>query len=468
MVAGGSSEGFDSIRLSEDDLLNWRTAIEAMRNAYLAIDRKSIETEYWYEAQFLLRFVNIKLKRTLAEFELKDKISDNDRETLEYISQILSHKNQNFYRSPQKAIPIYGVQGSDWPLSRWEDDPEFYNYEYDNDGNLLYRGLKLKSGDVLLNHPIEKPVGIFTAINEKQSVFAHAAMIVILNRKHGKLPVVVDVHERGVRAVPLSHFLSSQVISYAEVFSFTNASEDFNIQLDESITQLLKENHPYDLSGSNDRAALSCTELISYILELTHQAPLEMKNKIKNPIYVNILRLGKIEQQYLQVPNDVFQDSRFILKGYIDNPLSFNELLINEVLLDLFKEQMAEGIIKSSKSLSRFFGEIAIDQIHNHKSFLGGFILGLTGFNRENFPVGDRGLLSAVNAIDNTFYNAEEKCLEKKDKFFKKENNCFKFLAEHQNLGNEISAFSIFNLKNNIELRATVRKELKKFYTMFD
>ncbi len=346
-----------------------------------------------------------------------------DRQEIEFEAQILNEHKQKFYRLPRKSLPIEGVKGSDWPLSRWESDKEFYNYQFEGD-EVLFRGLRLRSGDVFLNHPIEKPVGIFTAISEKRTVFSHGAMIVFIHNKWGRLPVVVDLHERGIRAVPLHHYFGSKVIGYGEVFRMQNTARDFEFQIDRAVKELMRVEHPYDLTGSEDRKALSCVEMISYVLELMGEPKLQMTNQIRDNIYKNILRLGKLSQQKFQTSNDVLLDSRFSYVGYIDNTQSLEVQLSNELLLDLFREKMDQKIMKNSKSLSRLFGEIAIDQVRNKKSLFGGFILGLTGFTRETFPVGDPGLLTAVNAIDNIFAKAMDRCLGP-DKF-KKTSLCFK------------------------------------------
>lgn len=438
--------------------------IRDLRYSYGQIDRLTLDPEWLYEAQFQLRFVNQKLKSILGAGEKKKLFTEKERQEIEFEAQILDEQKQDFYLSPKKSLPIEGIKGSNWPLVRWEKDPEFYNYQFEGD-EVIYRGLRLRSGDVLLNHPIEKPVGIFTAIAEQRSIFAHGSMIVFRHNKWGRLPMVVDIHERGVRAVPLHHYMSSKVIGYGEVFRMQNVPRDFEHRLDRAIRVLMSEEHPYDLTGSEDRKALSCVEMISYILELIGEPKLSMTHQISTPIYKNILRFGKLAQQNFQVPNDVFQDSRFSYVGYIDNTQSLEIQLANELLLAWFREKMTNKIAKQSKDLSRLFGEIAIDQIRNKRSLFGGFLLGVTGFNRENFPVGDPGLLAAVNAIDNIFAKAMDRCLIIKSK---KATLCFKAIQQSVVNGLERHDFSIHRWKSENALRDASNRELKDFDNMFE
>jgi hypothetical protein len=442
-----------------------RQNIRQLKSTYAELYRSNLETEWLYEAQFQLRFVNSQIRKILIELVKKGKFSRGKQQIVELEAQILNWKDQSLFKSPKKSLPIQGVKGSDWPLSRWEKDKEFYQYNFDGD-DILFRGLRLRSGDVLLNHPVEKPVGIFTAISEKRSVFAHAAIIVVLRNKLGRLPVVVDIHERGVRAVPLHHFLSPEVIGYGEIFRLQNTTAHFEVQVDQAIRLAMSEEHPYDLTGSEDRKALSCTELVSYFLELIGQEKLEMKDQIADKIYHNILRFGRLDYQKFQAPNDVFMDSRFQYIGYIDNTQALEIQVSNEVLLDLFREKMLEKIVASQKSLSRVFGEVAIDQVRNRYSLFGGFILGATGFKRENFPVGDPSLLTAVNAIDHSFNKAMTRCLGLAER--KNPSVCFRQLNKSLADGLEKNDYSIHRWKSELPLRVATNSELREFDQMFE
>lgn len=420
---------------------HWRD----LKNSYAKLDRTTTKADLLYEAQFQLRFANRHLKTVLSKLSQKGLLKQNEQKQIEMEAHLLDDWSQSFYRSPQKTLPIDGIGGSDWPLSRWENDKEFYKYTFEGD-EVVFRGLRLKSGDILLNHPIEKPEGLFTALSEERSVFAHAAVIVFLNKKWGRLPVVVDVHERGIRAVPLHHYLGARVVGYAEVYRFREELTRLAERSEKAAIALMSEEHPYDLTGTEDRKALSCTEMVSFFLELMGEEKMPLGGMFKEAIFKNILRFGKMENQLVQVPNDVFRDARFKYVGYIDNTQTLSIQVINEVLMDLFREKMEYHIAKSRKDLGRLFGEIAIAQIKNRRSVFGGFILGLTGFNRENFPVGDPGLLTAVNAIDFSFKGAMERCLGLQKTF--NGSNCEKRLRQWLRKGVARDNYSIHEWKS--------------------
>jgi hypothetical protein len=440
-------------------------SIRNLKAAYQKIDRKTLAPEWLYNSQFQLRFINRKLRTTLNKLYQKNDLSNKVQQELEYEAQILNYKNQNYYLSPQKSLPIVGTKGSDWPLSRWQKDSDFYQYNFENN-DVIYRGLRLQSGDLILNHPAENPVGIFTAITDKRSIFSHAAMVVIIYNQWGKLPVVVDIHERGIRAVPLHHYLSPKVISYGEIFRLKNKSPDFDLKLNNALKVLMSTPHPYDLTGSEDRKALSCTEMVSYMMELLGLQKISMKNKIELNIFKNILKFGNLGSPIIQMPNDVLLDSRFYYLGYIDNTPSLKIQVTNEILLDLFHEKMELKIAKSNKSLSRFFGEIAIDQVRTKYSLFGGFILGATGFTRETFPAGHPGLLTAINAIDHIFVKAMNRCLG--TTLLDRTSSCYKQITASTIEGLNTFDYSIHQWKADPTLRTVANQELKGFDQMFE
>jgi hypothetical protein len=440
-------------------------ALARFKESYASLDRQSLAPEDLYEAQFLWRFSNFNLRRVLTAAQKRGTLSLELRQRAELMAGILSDRHQNFYRVPQKSLPIEGIKGSDWPLSRWQNDPEFYKYSFEGD-EVLYRGLRLRSGDLLLNHPIEKPVGLFAALAEGRNIFSHGAMVVFLQQPRGRLPVVVDVHERGIRAVPLHHYLGPKVLGYGEVFRFKVAPVNLEQRLDKAVRELMKTEHPYDLTGSQDRKALSCMEMVTYLLELMGEPVLPMRYEIEDRVFQNILRLGKLDFQRVQFPNDGFLDERFAFVGALDNPQSLETLVSNEVLLDLFREKMETKIMKDKKDLVRIFGEIAIAQVRSRYSLFGGFILGVTGFNRENFPAGDPALLTAVNSIDFILVHAMNRCLGL-DKIVKSE-ACLKGFKRSAQTGLQRYAYSIQAWKASPELRALANRELRQLDEMFE
>ncbi len=440
-------------------------SIRSLKNEYLLINRKTLDPEWLYNAQFQIRFLNQKLHVLLQQKLTLKQISVEQKQSIEYEAQILNSANQKLYKSPQKSIPIFGVKGSDWSLSKWINDKEFYNYMYEDD-EVVYRGLRLRSGDIILNHPIEKPVGIFTAISDTRSVYSHGAMIIFYKSKWGRLPIVVDVHERGIRAVPLHHYLGSKVIGYGEIYRYESPPENFEQKLDKAVKVLMSKPHPYDLTGSEDRRALSCVEMISFLLELIGEPKIELKHKISDNIYKNILRFGKLNYQKFQMPNDVFEDERFKYIGYVDNTLSLENLIANEVLLDLFREKMENKIVKRGKDLERTFGEIAIREMRNKYSFLGYFLLQATGFDRSNFPAGDPGLLTAVNSIDTIFANVMNRCLNLNKNG--KQSSCYKSLNNFiKNRIHTLNNYSIHDIKSDVYIRVTMDIQLSSFDQLF-
>lgn len=475
-LASKISQVTQKSNLRSYDLTQLQLLIKENTEAYQKLDRHAMYEDDLYELQFNLRYYNAQLYKQLMQVKDNHILSKVDIQSLFYEAQILDFDSQKIYKSPQKKLPIYGVQKSDWPLSAWEDDVEMYKYQFDEQGQLLYRNMKLQSGDVILNHPIEHPVGIFTATAQEQSVFAHAAMIVFLKRVHGILPVVVDVYEKGVRAVPLHLFFSSQVIGYGEVYRLQNKPQGFNEILDLQISEVLNTEFGYDLTGSSShKKSLSCTEFISYVLELVKLNPLESKSQIQEDIYHNILKLGYMNQKF-NLPNDVFQDSRFEFVGFVDNLISVQEMVVNEILLSKFRHNMMYKNLNPDKYRPLLWlGGMAIDMARYPFSPLGNLILVFTGFERDNFPVGAKNILVTVEIINTVFEKAMARCLNPETKSRKSHlPSCYLGTKSYlDKVGQEESLkkpaeLSIHDVLTNKDLSTLFNLELKQYRFLFD
>lgn len=456
-------------RSGPPDESHWRelhNKLEAFQNSYRQLPRTGLDAERLYAAQFDLRFVNLKLRRFLQKWQTHGQISIATQQSFENHAHLLGSQNQTEYVAPRKTLPIEGVRGSDWPLARWAKQKEFYRYQFEGD-ELLFRGFRLRSGDVILNHPMEKPGGLFTALFEERGLYAHSAVLVFLRGPWGRLPAVIDVHERGVRAVPLHSYFDSKVLSFGEIYRWRNRPADFESRLPSAVQKLMAVEHPYDLTGSEDRKALSCLEMVDYLWELADLEGIKLESLIKAPIFKNLLRFGKIEKALVPMPNDIVRDPRFEFVGAFDNGLDARALIVNEVYIDLFREAMVTRVAKENQDLYKIFTYVLISQMRSKRSLFGGFLLRATGFNRQNFPAGDPGVLSAVNAIEFFLGRAIDECLNPRLKSLK--NSCYR---ELQRTLAEVDAdnfnFSIHDLKKGKALRTAAAARLDGFYSMFE
>lgn len=452
---------------SSSNFSDWDNLIQdilTLQKKYAQINRSSLEPFSLLDAQFQLRFLNSKLHKLLTEKLRNKRVSLEIFKKIEYKAHIFNNFPSNEYRSPLSSPKIEGVTGISYPLKKMEKNLDYYNYTM-IENEVLYRGLRLRSGDILFNHTSDKPAGMFTAVNEKPSVFSHVAMIVILNAAKGRLPLVMDMYERGVRLIPLHHFFGPKVINYGEVFRQKNPPPDLEEQIDRNVKELIKEVHPYDLVGREERVALSCAELIPYMFERLGQEKIALHDRIEERIYNNILKFGFFERQYL-TPNDILYDQRLEYVGYIDNSPSWMEVVVNDIIIDLFREKMRERNINDYKNFRRKVSEWMIKSMKNKDSLLGHALLRWSGFKVETFPVGDTGLMSAVNALDYIFNNAMIKCIQYDHS--RENNDCYNHI--HGILGSALpeSDFFINSWRLHQQLRYVVDKELTLFNNFFE
>ena len=450
--------------------INWNTIIQdidSLKKIYAQIDRSTVEPSILFDAQFQLRFLNSKLKSLLLEKNNQDHLSLEIIKEVENKAQIYNEYSQNEYRSPRLSPPVEGVSGISYPIEHWAKEKDYYNYTF-IDNEIYFRGLRLRSGDLVFNHTSDKPSGMFTAITEKQSVFSHTAMIVILTTKLGRLPLVMDVYERGIRLIPLHHFFGPKIINYAEVFRLKNPPRNLEFQLEQIVRKLVLEDHPYDLVGTEDRKALSCAELIPYVLELLGLNKVQLKNQIQENIYNNILKLGFFERRYM-TPNDILYDHQIKYVGYVDNAPPLEEIIVGNIIIDLFREKMDQKIINtntSNKSFMRKMTELTIDKMRDQNSFVGRTLLNMNGFKYNTFPVGDLGLLSAINELDYIFGNAMTKCIEYDG--IRDNNYCYDLVHELMTHKIKEEEFFLNTWRGNSLLRNVINLELSEFNEYFE
>lgn len=92
---------------------------------------------------------------------------------------------------------------------------------------------------------------------------------------------MIDIYKQGIRLIPLHHFLTNNLFTYAEIFRQKNPPLDIENLLDKTGRILTSKVYPYVLVGTLDRKALSCPEMIDYMFELTNQKRLKFHDQFK-------------------------------------------------------------------------------------------------------------------------------------------------------------------------------------------
>ena len=107
-----------------------------------------------------------------------------------------------------------------WRADGWRTVPGMANYEITH-GSVQYRGLQLRTGDILLVDSGQRGGGIYTSFSYPRSNFTHSATVVLLDDQkeaNRTIPAVFEMHMGGLRVVPLKRFLSPDFTAYAEAY----------------------------------------------------------------------------------------------------------------------------------------------------------------------------------------------------------------------------------------------------------
>jgi hypothetical protein len=455
--------------ISDEELKAFFLEVRKIKNYYISIDRSKISSAKIYENEYLLRFMNERIVNRIEAAKQKGQVEEFYFEPLLAESQIYSNKTSPIEIRPNKTLSFYGTKASDIKLEDWIDDPEFSRYDFKDD-SVNFRGLTLKPGDVILNHPTDKPGGTFTSLAKENNSFSHAAIVVFLNREGRKIPIVIDEHERGARAVPLSVYLSPQVVSYAEIFRTANDlwNKTHQIRLNEEANFILNMEFPYDLTGSTKSDALSCVELVNLLYQLCGLKSVPVTAGFSNETYKNIMRFGKIKNDFV-TPTQLAMSPYFKNIGYIDNKEPLSQIIANEIILKVFRDRMAHGVLKAKGyPFAKDIGLSAIEEIHNPRSVIGDVLLSFTGFRRSNFPRGSKELLVSVNNITEIIQTAFSTCNPKDNSDNSDSPGCRSIIEATKNRAFKQTNFSMLATLNDPALYQAAEKAMQEWVNLFE
>ena len=222
---------------------------------------------------------------------------------------------------PSTLLDITPVHRSEWIFDKWKNDKNLTRYEFTQDG-VLFRGIELRSGDLILTDFSINEGSLFSSINGAEALLSHLAMVVILEEKTGKLPVVIDMFGFGLRAIPLNVFLSPGFSSYSEIYRLKNPPENLHEKLGQVVSEMLagkKGKFVYDMTWTScDPKALTCAKLGNYVYKEVGVAPVEAHGVIYPSIIKNLKPFGLNFSEFLS-PGDYVRDPRFSYIGVIDN-----------------------------------------------------------------------------------------------------------------------------------------------------
>ncbi len=351
---------------------------------------------------------------------------------------------------PQKQIKIVPIKPSAWPFERWGKVTEFSRYEF-KEGGVFYRGLTLYPGDIFLANLNHGGDGVYTAMSDPRSSFSHFAFLAFLQKDGRLYPAAIEIYELGVRAVPLSVFLSPQFTPYLEVYRFKKIPSGWRETINVKAAEMLHEIHAYNFYFDvNDDTYLSCTNVGSCIFKKTGVVPILWKSEFKGAIGENVKKLG-LEDLRLLTPIDYMLSNRLDFIGVVDNNDFLGEVQ-KELVLRRIRNLFQMRVIDPERFPLEFkLNRWGIQKIRSG-SKLGNLFMWVEGFRRETFPKGPTDGMALVEI----FEAQTKKSVDQSKEIIEKEINRDLF-----------SLFSMHDLEDRVEIQAALDQKISNIADWF-
>ncbi|MGZ3661145.1 MAG: YiiX/YebB-like N1pC/P60 family cysteine hydrolase [Bdellovibrionota bacterium] len=278
-------------------------------------------------------------------------------------------------------------------FSEWSKRPEFgaAAYKFSGDG-VLFRGQQLEPGDVLLTNLNSDSDGVYNTLVEGRTSFSHVAVFVMLNG----IPAVVEIHDEGVRAVPLKFFLSDRFSTYVEVFRYRDITPQVRSRLSRAALDMIHENHGFDFFIDESQTTyLTCTLTSADLFRRSGLEPIrgETVYSQKNLPNLRILGVERTSKHKLLIPDDFTRSPRLQLIGVIDND-RFDRVVARALVRDRVQDLWQTQVLDETRfPFDYHIYRIAVDSIQNH-SWVSPVLLKFLGFRSDNFPSGPPVFLS--------------------------------------------------------------------------
>jgi hypothetical protein len=307
---------------------------------------------------------------------------------------------------PARELNIRPNLDSRWPLERWRKLPAFGEHAFQDDA-VRYRGVALRSGDVILSNVNRDGNMVFSALWDPVGVFTHCAVVVFLQEGDRRLPAVIETYERGVRAVPLSVFLSPRYVCAAEIFRHRAIGPGHEAALAESAEAMVRDTRGYNFaSWDDDRSYLSCTSVGRFLFADLGIHDIEPRSELRHPqVKKNLQRLGYGHFERFFAPMDYLLNPSFSLVGVVDNN-QFERMVARELVARRFRTAF-EHVSLDPNRLPRMRHVNAFAVAHiRRRSLLGRALGAFSGFDHVSLPKGPDPVLAAVQPFEHQLARA--------------------------------------------------------------
>ncbi len=366
----------------------------------------------------------------------------------QYFSSLQNIEDLKKMAGPQKLLPMMANRRSRATTEKWMKMEEFSNYQFIDNG-VIYRGMELHTGDMILSNVNLDGNGVFTTLIEPKGYAYHFGIIAILENDGRKYPVVVETYEIGVRIVPLSQFVSKNFNCYFEVYRLNKIPSNFY----DSINKLSEE-LPAKVKGYNfdtedpDFTYLACTSVATCLFQNAGIDPIPSKTHYskKGNILKNLDTIELITGPFLS-PWDFISSSKTHCVGLFDN--GYFSLNVARELCELYMFGLFEkGTLEIKKMPFLYFVNcFGVKRIQENK-LLGKLLSRIVGFTHSNLPRASYKILASIEIFEHTMV----KCVRRLHRNL-----------ESRDLANRYQ--SLNQIKD--ELKADIEKAMRPFIKLF-
>ncbi len=441
-----------------------KTDLELLKNlnqAYQLLERRLESRDLVTQTKFALQkwredYLTLlieKKPRDLYEqlLELGVYLHGDDLETL---ASLLSSKQLTTLEKKQgeqfPKLKVKPFKKSRLRFKKWSTDQRFYDYTYHERG-VNFRGLNLESGDILMVSPTLESGGLFTVFSSPDSFSAHLAIFVMLKVGTRFLPAVIEIHEHGVRSLPLSHYCDPCFSTYIEVMRDPLVSTKPLEDISKVSFELIAECQGYSFqTDDRDEKHFTCTRLATELWRRLALSSIAAKSSFDIQSFRTNLDHLEFKFKKILEPNDFLVDENFIFVGLIDNQQLYFEVtgrISINAYLHLFSS--FELDLKKLGPILKIF-LFCTEKIQEGR-LLGRFIASLFGYSFSNFPRGSKELLSY-------FYFTDKKITKLAQKII---------YDLHRLLRQRLFLFDLKNFEDSEDVQSLLRKNSNCLKNLF-
>lgn len=168
---------------------------------------------------------------------------------------------------PARSLGICPEKPSLWSFERWSRIDDMARYPLNEHGLVSHLGFDFKCGDVLCCETNLDAGGMFSCAYTNEAKFTHVALYCTLTRGTFSFPSVVEIHEHGVRAVPLCEFLSERYCTSVEQYRHVDSDTIDPGRMQSIVMHLLESPTHFDFIGNSEPdKGFTCASVVDYIL----------------------------------------------------------------------------------------------------------------------------------------------------------------------------------------------------------